>query len=42
MRWTGHVAGMWGRGMHTGYWWKSQNERYYYEGQDVSGWIILK
>jgi hypothetical protein len=24
MRWTGRVARIRGRGMHTGYWWKSQ------------------
>jgi hypothetical protein len=27
MRWTGHVARMWRRGVHTGYWWGSQEER---------------
>jgi hypothetical protein len=27
MRWPGHVARMGRRGMHTGYWWKSQKER---------------
>jgi hypothetical protein len=29
MRWTGHVARMETRGMRIGYWWESQNERYY-------------
>jgi hypothetical protein len=28
--------------MYIGYWWKSQNETYHYEDQDVGGWIILK
>jgi hypothetical protein len=26
MRWTGHVARMGSRGMHIGFWWKSQKE----------------
>jgi hypothetical protein len=29
MRWEGHVARMWRRGMHIGYWWESQKERDY-------------
>jgi hypothetical protein len=28
--------------MHTGYWWKNQNERGHYDDQDIGGWIILK
>jgi hypothetical protein len=33
----------WGRGgMHIGYWWESQKERYHWEDQDVDGWTILK
>jgi hypothetical protein len=27
MRWGGHVARMGRRGMHIGFWWKSQKER---------------
>jgi hypothetical protein len=27
MRWVGHVARMWRRGMHIGYSWESQKER---------------
>jgi hypothetical protein len=27
IRWTGHVARVGRRGMHTGYWWESQKER---------------
>jgi hypothetical protein len=30
------------RGMHIGYWWKSQNERYHYKDQDGGGFTILK
>jgi hypothetical protein len=26
MRWTGHVARIWRRGTHIGYWWESQKE----------------
>jgi hypothetical protein len=26
MRYAGHVARIWGKGMHVGYWWKSQKE----------------
>jgi hypothetical protein len=40
MRWARHVARIGRRGMHIGYWWESQNERYQY--QDVAGWTILK
>jgi hypothetical protein len=29
MRWAGHVALMGRRGMHIGYWWGSQKERYH-------------
>jgi hypothetical protein len=28
MRWAGYVARMRRRGMHIGYWWKSQKKRY--------------
>jgi hypothetical protein len=28
MRWAGHVARMGRRGMHVGYWWEGQKERY--------------
>jgi hypothetical protein len=42
MRWSGHVAQMGRRGMHTGYWWESQKERDHWEDQDVCGWTILK
>jgi hypothetical protein len=27
MRWVGHVARIWIRGMSKGYWWESQRER---------------
>jgi hypothetical protein len=27
MRWAGHIAQMWRRGMCIGYWWESQKER---------------
>jgi hypothetical protein len=37
MRWAGHVAGKKRQGMHIGYWWESQNERYHWEDQDVGG-----
>jgi hypothetical protein len=40
--WAGHVARMGRTGMHTVYWWKSQNKRDHYEDQYVGGWIILK
>jgi hypothetical protein len=42
MRWAGHVARMWRRGMLIGYWWESQKERDHWEDQDVGGWTILK
>jgi hypothetical protein len=29
MRWEGHVARMGRRGMHIGYWWENQKERYH-------------
>jgi hypothetical protein len=33
----------WGRqGMHVGYWWESQKERYHWENQEVIVWTILK
>jgi hypothetical protein len=42
MRWAGHVAYMWRRGMRTGFWWESQNEKDHYEDLAVGGRIILK
>jgi hypothetical protein len=33
---------MWGRRMHVGLWWESHKEGYYWDDQDVDGWIILK
>jgi hypothetical protein len=30
------------RGIHIGYLWESQKERYHWEDQDVVGWTILK
>jgi hypothetical protein len=30
------------RGMHIGYWWESQKERDYYEGQDLGVRTVLK
>jgi hypothetical protein len=42
MRWAGHVARMWRRGMDIEYRWESQNEKNNMEDQDVGGWIILK
>jgi hypothetical protein len=35
MRWEGHLARIWRRGMHLGYWWASQKERDYWEVQEV-------
>jgi hypothetical protein len=33
----------WGiRGMHIGYWWKSQKVRDHWEDIDVGGWTILE
>jgi hypothetical protein len=42
MRWAGHIARMWRRRMHIGYWWESQKERDHWEDYDVCGWTILK
>jgi hypothetical protein len=39
MKWAGHVARL---EKIIDYWWESQRERYYYEDQDVGGWIILR
>jgi hypothetical protein len=41
MRWAWHVACMGERGMHIGFWWKSQ-EKDHKEDLDVSGRIIIK
>jgi hypothetical protein len=41
MRWTGHIARVWRRGMHTGFWWENQKERHQQENLSV-GRIILK
>jgi hypothetical protein len=30
------------RGMHIGYWWESQQDKYHQVNQDIDGWIILK
>jgi hypothetical protein len=33
----------WGiRGVHVGFLWESQKERYHHEDPNASGWIILK
>jgi hypothetical protein len=42
MRWAGYVARMGSRGMHVGYWWKSQKQRDQWEDQEVGGSIILE
>jgi hypothetical protein len=42
MRLARHVARMWRRGMHIGYWWECQKERDHWEEQDVGRWTILK
>jgi hypothetical protein len=42
MGWVGHVARIGRRGMEIGCLWESQKEREHWEGQDVSGWTILK
>jgi hypothetical protein len=42
MRGAGHVARMVEKGIHIGYLWESQKERYHCEDEDVGGWIILK
>jgi hypothetical protein len=34
-RWAGHVARMGTRGMHIGYWWKSQKKGDNLENKDV-------
>jgi hypothetical protein len=39
MKWAVQAAQMGRRGMHIGYWWKNQKERYHWEDQ---GWVILK
>jgi hypothetical protein len=42
MRWAGHIARIWRRGMHRGYGWESQKGRDHSEDQDVGRWTILK
>jgi hypothetical protein len=37
MRWTVHIARMWRRGVHIGYWWEIQKEGDHWEDQDVGG-----
>jgi hypothetical protein len=39
---AGHVERMGRRGMHVGYWLRSQTVGDHYEDKDVSGWTILK
>jgi hypothetical protein len=41
MKWEGRVARKGRRGMHAGFWPKSQKERNNWEDLDVGGWIIL-
>jgi hypothetical protein len=42
MRWEGYVTRMRRRGMHLGFWRKSQRETDHYKDLDVVGRIILK
>jgi hypothetical protein len=42
MRWARNLASMTRRGMHTGFWWKSQKENDQWEDLDVVGRIILR
>jgi hypothetical protein len=42
MKWTGHVARTGRRGMHVGFWWGSQKERYHYEDLYVGGRIMFR
>jgi hypothetical protein len=42
MRWAGHVTRLGRRGMHIGYWWGSQKERYHQGDLDVGGRVILR
>jgi hypothetical protein len=42
MIWAGHVARMVRRGMHTGCWWESQEEKGHWKDLDIGGWTILK
>jgi hypothetical protein len=37
MRWASLAACMGRRGMHTGFWWRKKEERYYKEDLDVGG-----
>jgi hypothetical protein len=37
IRWAGHTARIWRRGMHIGYWWENHKERDHKKDQDVGG-----
>jgi hypothetical protein len=42
MVWSEHAARRERRGKRIGYWWESQRERDYYEGQGIDEWIIVR